>query len=407
MRSKGVLCYFLLSFLPFTNLPAQRYLPESHQEQVIDESDDDIQALASLVFYTQEWEEILKSGNPTSHEKISFSIEDVTKLWEKAGRNLYGFPATADQIQRAYHFEKAYSLHDKAKNLVIDGKENEALDRLNASLKLLRLLWGKAIELEEIAPVHLTASSTILRNQSDPNIENNPYISPGIRKKMGRYLLPLRHPMRKILDDLCLEMRVTADKGTFRHSGFITIANRPRSYIRVAKHSMMPGYLVKVYLDTVLNEKQHKPSWKWLVYRCIGAEKIRTIIKKRHMKYFVVASKWIYCFPPNPSPPLSLLYTRHLALLLVTDMDLVQNKENLDAWKSKITEKHLDELYFIISRAKGSSYRPDNIAYTNQGKFAFIDTEYPSRGPDFERIRHYLNHEMRDYWDHLVKHGGH
>ena len=64
-------------------------------------------------------------------------------------------------------------------------------------------------------------------------------------------------------------------------------------------------------------------------------------------------------------------------VLLVDDMDLVSKQENEVAWKSMITREHLNELYLIITRAGGSSYRPDNIWLTKHGKFAFVDTEYP------------------------------
>jgi hypothetical protein len=63
-------------------------------------------------------------------------------------------------------------------------------------------------------------------------------------------------------------------------------------------------------------------------------------------------------------------------------------------------------LYTIISSAKGSSYRADNIWFNNEGKFCFIDTEYPNGGPDFAGIRPYLNPEMQNYWDYLVRRGG-
>ncbi len=168
----------------------------------------------------------------------------------------------------------------------------------------------------------------------------------------------------------------------------------------------MPGYLVKVYLDTVLKKKQNRASWQWLVKRCQGAAQVSDIIEQGGIQHFVVAKKWIYCLPPEPSPPFGKHYTRHLALLVVTDMQLTPEQENLDAWYHIITPKHLDELYLIMSHAKGSSYRPDNIAYTRTGQFAFIDTEYPSRGPDFNSIRRHLRPAMLTYWDRLVKNGG-
>ena len=141
--------------------------------------------------------------------------------------------------------------------------------------------------------------------------------------------------------------------------------------------------------------------------RCIGAEKIRRVITKKNFTHFVVAEKYIYPLPAHPSPPSNGLYTRHFAILLAEDMQLVPKSENLRAWKTVITREHLHELYTIMTAARGSSYRPDNICYTRNGKFAFIDTEYPSSGPDYTSIRPHLSPKMQRYWDRLIKHGGH
>lgn len=267
-------------------------------------------------------------------------------------------------------------------------------------------IYGVDQEVEFSGPDQIESFFFRSKKEHDPNLEKNEFVDKDAQKKIRPFLLSFRHPMRKILDSLCHKQRITADEETFARAGFKTLKTGPRSFVRVARHPQLPGYLVKVFLDTVLEEKRGKASWKWLVQRCEGAEKIRAVIHKKKIKNFVVARKWIYCFPEEPSPPLDEAHTRHLALLLVTDMHLVPKDENLHAWKTIITPEHLDELYTILSRARGSSYRPDNIAYTKKGKFAFIDTEYPSHGPDYDSIRKYLSPEMLEYWDKIVKNGG-
>lgn len=244
-------------------------------------------------------------------------------------------------------------------------------------------------------------------DQSEPNFNDNPYVTDYVQNLMEPYLLPLDHPTRKFLDSICLKTRVIKDKKTFDRAGFKVISHRPRSHILVASHRRMPGYLIKVVLDTELRDKRGTKSWRWFVRRCQGAEKIRSIIQERRMKHFVIADKWIYCLPYHPSPPNDSYHQRHLAILVVTDMHLVPEGENLDAWRHEITKDHLDELYEIISGGNGSSYRADNINYTYEGTFAFIDTEYPTTRPDFKSIRPFLNSKMRKYWDYLVKRGGH
>lgn len=246
---------------------------------------------------------------------------------------------------------------------------------------------------------------TYLRKTAD-SLQSISTIPKKVKKAISPYLIPDTHPMKASLDNLFHSTRVTLDQKSFERAGFISLSVRPRTHIIVATHPLLPNHLVKLTLDSELREKQNKPSWEWLVKRCQGAEKIRHIIRSKKIKHFTVASKWIYPLPDKPAPPKSSKYNRHLAILLVTDMKLVPQKENLLAWRYKITKEHLDELYTVISYAKGSSYRADNISYTMQGKFAFIDTEYPSRGPDYESIRPYLHPSMRNYWDKLVKEGG-
>jgi hypothetical protein len=354
------------------------------------EQDHYIQALASLIYHTQHVE--------VTDEEIAFSTEDVLLLWDKAAQGLTQHPRA---------FEKAYQTYYQAQAYIRDGQYNQAQEALATSSYLLTTLWNRALDQEEASYLDPSLPSFLaLRAQKDINFENNPYLSSEIKNQMRPYLIPFNHPMKDTLDGIFRSSRVTTDKETFRQAGFRTISSRPRSYIRVARHSSLPGHLVKAYMDTELRRKESKESWKWLVKRCEGAHKIHSIIKKRHIQYFTVAHKWIYPLPATPSPPQDAKHTRHLAILLVTDMNLVPKEMNEHAWSHYITKEHLNELYTIMSYARGSSYRADNIAYTRSGTFAFIDTEYPSRGPDYHSIRKYLDPDMRYYWDKIVRNGG-
>ena len=218
------------------------------------------------------------------------------------------------------------------------------------------------------------------------------------RTKTG-HILPANHPGKPALDAIFLRRRATKDEETFQASGFTTLFNKSRSFIRVARHPSLPGYLLKVYLDSEQRQKRNRAGWEWLVRRCVGAEKIRKIIEQNRIKYFQVPGKWLY---PIPSQPDSTSLDQPF-VLLVHDMDLVSKEENESAWKSRITREHLNELYLIITRAGGSSYRPDNIWLTKRGKFAFIDTEYPTQNFDYESISSYLSPEMRSYWVNLTQ----
>lgn len=228
--------------------------------------------------------------------------------------------------------------------------------------------------------------------------DKNPYFSKKEKEQIKPYLLPFDHPIKPYLDLIFSSERVTLDSNSFSAAGFISKFIQPRSFIRVASHPYLPGYLVKVYLDDELRIKKETPGWKWFVNRAKNAKAIRKYIKRNKCKYFTAPEKWIYPLPINTSPPMDPAYVRKNEILVVEDMQLVSEIENLHAWKTIITKKHLNELYDIISYAGGSSYRADNIAFTISGKFAFIDTEYARKSPGYHAIVPYLSDEMAAYW---------
>ena len=115
-----------------------------------------------------------------------------------------------------------------------------------------------------------------------------------------------------------------------------------------------------------------------------------------------MAHKWIYVLPELPSPPTGNGYTQHPVILVAEDMHIVPKNENLVAWKYLVTPKILQEFYTIINQAGGNSYRASNVPYTYSGKFAFIDTEYPYKRPNFRTILPYLSEEMKIYWEQVI-----
>lgn len=236
--------------------------------------------------------------------------------------------------------------------------------------------------------------------------QDYPHLPKKVAEGIAHYVIPQHHPMKGVLDTIFTISRVTANESTFAQAGFSIIGQkRPRTYMLVAHHPALSGYIIKASLDNELRLKQNRPTWKWLVQRCKGAKKIKKIIQEKKFKYFTVPDKWIYPLPAQPPVKNSSKSRDHYAVLLVTDMKLTSYADSRHAWYHVMTKEHLDELYYIISHAGGSSYRPDNIAYTQNGTFAFIDTEYPDKTPNLEKMTHYFNPKMQKYWKKLMKKG--
>ncbi len=287
----------------------------------------------------------------------------------------------------------------------IDHSSIEAKENLQKVADQLRSLWLRCNDRCEMIENENYLSSVLLR-QATKDVKNNPLLNKSIKKQIEPYLLPGNLWMTPLLDHIFSVSRVIFNEDSLRQAGFSILFKQPRSFIVVASHPVIPGFLFKLYLDTELRLKNNEPGWKWFTRRCAGAKIIRSVIEKKKIKYFKVPTKYIYVLPPHTIPSKMPGIDPKLAVLIVQDMNLVNDELNYAAWRHLVTPEILDELYIIISRGNGSSYRPDNIAYTHSGTFAFIDTEYPNKSPDYQSIRPYLNSEMCNYWDRLVKAGG-
>lgn len=236
--------------------------------------------------------------------------------------------------------------------------------------------------------------------------DTNPYISEEAREMMRPYLMPEDHPAKKTLDKLFRKANVTKNVKSFSKAGFVLRHAQPRSFIRIAGHEDLKGYLIKAHLDDEEREKFDRPSWWWFVKRCEGSRKIAKVIEENNIQKFKVAKKWIYPLPVITNLPPMTLAKRKQVILVVEDMEVLSTEETLKAWKKKITMEDLDNLYKIVSKAGGRSYRPENIPYTKNKTFAFVDTEYPDHPGSYKDIERAIPTKLKPYWKELVSRGG-
>lgn len=341
-----------------------------------------IQAVSSLLFHVNE----IRSPRFVE-DPITFENKDIESLWSSA----------------AYLDVKQI---EEAKKIYESGTKN--LCDLSECAEKLRSIWLYSIDAEFLHNETINTGhhlSTIHRYSLN-NSENNPLWTKEVKSEISPYLLPNDALITPVVDSIFNQGRVTYNDASLLQGGFEILFKQPRSYIVVARHPALPGMLFKLYYDTETRIKRKTPGWRWFARRCKGASLIKKVIAQKDIKNFIVPEKYVYVLPPHSAPVKSPKVDPKVAVLIVKDMQLVQMELNLMAWKTMINHEILDELYLIISRANGSSYRPDNIPYTYFGKFAFIDTEYPTCDPDYESMKPYLSDEMRQYWSELVKKGG-
>jgi hypothetical protein len=266
-------------------------------------------------------------------------------------------------------------------------------------LFLLGILLCSSIESLPSQIIHEESRS---KKKIDPHVDKNPLWT-SFQKKVSRpYLIGPDHPLRKSLDNL-FRNRPTYNRASLEEAGFVILCHRPRSYIYVASHPLLPGYLFKIYVDTELKIKDKIPGWRWFVYRCEGRFCIDKTIKKKKLHLLTVPWKGIYPLPNTNIPPKSAVCDPKHTVLVVERMDLVPKEENLRLWKESITKDQLRELYTIVKNCSSIRTRPDNIHFTTKGTLAIIDTEYPNRDPDYVSLPPYLSPDMARFWQKLTK----
>ena len=140
-------------------------------------------------------------------------------------------------------------------------------------------------------------------------------------------------------------------------------------------------------------------GWELLTTRCIVAKKIKTIIHKKKLHHFTVATKWLYPVPPSAQKGSK---KAEPVVLIVKDMKIFNRSHSRKIWETKANQKILKELYAVLGRGYGSAFLHENVPYTKKGKFAFIDTEYAKRKIALAHVKHFLSKEMKIYWDRLT-----
>jgi hypothetical protein len=208
------------------------------------------------------------------------------------------------------------------------------------------------------------------------------------------YLLPKEHPLRGWLDVVFSTSLILDNGEMLRAAGFEILACVPH-HPAVLRHPNVPGYIFKVYL----NGEKKRPRGgilgvEWLLRRCVEADKLRKWIQKQGIRHFIVPEKWLYPLSHGGAHP---------AILIATDMELESVEMNVYAWKTIVSQEHLDELYSILKEGYGSIYLTGNIPYTKSGKFAFVDTEKPKQIHDLTKVKQYLSESMQKYWDELTR----
>lgn len=231
----------------------------------------------------------------------------------------------------------------------------------------------------------------------------NSYVSEDLWESLKPYFLPIDHPLKNRLDRLFQKHRVTESQKTFEEAGFGKPKMRQPTNIVIGKNPRFPAYIFKVFLD----EQPFVCEWDSWIRRIEGARAVQRCISDHHFDHFQVPQKWIYPLPEDPSPPNHPRYHRKNFILIAENMNILDSKANLKAFKKEMTPQMLEELYIILTEVGlFDSIFPSNIPFTKKGDIAFIDTEHhdPSASIAYGRLTPFLSTNMQKYWESLTKH---
>lgn len=220
------------------------------------------------------------------------------------------------------------------------------------------------------------------------------------RHANSEHSLPDDHPIKSELDAIFNASRVLSSASSYKKAGFYPTRERRKGLI-VTSHSLLSGYLVKMYLETAPVDEM-----ELFMKRIRGAISIQKELDNfGYNSIMKVPKKWIYNVPSGHSSDAGKYPKKYI--LVVEDMDIYSDDENRRLYKKIITEQHLDALFNILTTCllSDSTWLP-NIPFSYDGRIAFIDTEFAGTSltiwSRLSRMSKNLSSEMRLYWEKLL-----
>lgn len=241
-------------------------------------------------------------------------------------------------------------------------------------------------------------------------VKHNPsiYVSNEVWEQVQDYLMPDDHPMKEKLDQIFSNSRALADQESMVAAGFAPAQPMPRTKITVTRHSEIPGYVIKAYLDVTPRGGKNRPEHYFLIKRVIGSRLIQKSIRDHNYEHLLkVPKKWIYLLPDEPSPPPH--YLRKVCILVEDDMDIFDNKKNKKKWGSKqVTKELLKAFYTVITELTLSdSTKLPNCPFSRDGRVSLIDTQMFNTGyMKYDKLTRHLSPPMQTYWKELISNAG-
>lgn len=228
----------------------------------------------------------------------------------------------------------------------------------------------------------------------------NPHVEASRWNFLSNFFLPENHPVKPKLDRLFKKRRVTENEASLKKGGFLKPEPMEFSKTIVSRNKKVPGIMFKFFSDAQSGIDDATRA----LARVAGSLYIRASLDQYQINHlFAVPEKWIYPLPVDPAPKSG---TRKNFIVVETELDIYEGRENNKMWKSPIVNPVTLTWLYRIMKELGLCDSPYafNLPITKDNRISFIDTEHHHEWPvPFFKLIAYLNHDMEKFWKKLME----
>jgi hypothetical protein len=187
------------------------------------------------------------------------------------------------------------------------------------------------------------------------------------------------------LDKLFVDPAMFAARRAWRHAGFHVLDPAKDTECMVAAHPSAAGYLFKKYAQDVSTKEQNANY----AARVEGAIQLARFIRDQSLQHVVVPRKHLHELPRA--------FGTDARVLVVERLDILDKDASAQQYRD-IAEPILRELLRVLVTFKGLDSNSKNVAFTRDGKIAFVDLENWKKARDAVRLKSigdYLSKDRR------------
>ena len=233
--------------------------------------------------------------------------------------------------------------------------------------------------------------------------EKPPTMELAVWNELQNYFIEEDHQLKTRLDQLFGSRKILKSAHSLIDAGFYILAQNPRNDLIVATHYKFPGYVFKIFPD----RSKMTRDWYYFRKRVRGARSISAAIHRHGWDHqFFAPKKWIYPLPLTPYPGYTDYPKKYFVLIAQEVKRIKSSSKHKKLWRSELIHPLLLTRLHTLIKENGmaDSVFIDNIPLCEDGRIAFIDTEYYHNwGIPYTRLLPFLSKPMQAHWRNLIR----